>query len=1405
MLLSKPHNPRLLRTLEDPQPNEGAPAGTPVPKSSPKGQPKGGKEGKGGKGKTPKGSGKLEDSVPPPSSQSPPKDTPMCKGYLTAKGCAYGDQCRMQHDFASAGRQSLCYACGSLENRHRRPDCPTVTNPKGGSKGKGKTKGKPKVAATSVETPGPQITEVSESSVDPSHDVASVQAASAQGKASASSAVEQEALKILKGLRLACLTVDSSTLSACPALRSSAGQGGSHPGVSSSDSLVSSGLLRAMGTASDPAMQGLSLTPFVGAFSVEYSVGLSREDTSLHVGKGGSVEGDCVWNVSVSEGIVDSGASCVCRWAEVEEYRKASLQRVDLPLGAMEMRVAVTGSVLTLDTRPTILPMGQLVHLLGIQVVWDCFGVQMWHPREGFLDVRVQEGRVIVGARDTGLLVQELECAIELSALVQAWDGPPMMNVLDSQEDQAGIAISLRYVKPEENLLGLVDGGATNALRTGTDQEIQNANWINVELAAGKTRLAINEHGTLLAASEVTPIVPLGAVVSQLRCELSWDQQGVTLEHPVRGRLPVTLVKGCPMLPRALVLELILELEASEAKNRVRSKAMSLLKHEEPLGQTFQELIERSQADQEAEAVACLAFAKQLFPSAPHDLLKKVPPLSVLSSDQPPTSATTGLNRRIRRRLFKASSILVHLFSGVQSWKLGKGQVVLEVEESRGLDLLNDELFSFLVKLVLEGKVRGIIAGPPCTTFSRVRFRSPGPRVLRARYGSSRFGLPGLTSIEKAQLERDNLLILRMLYLIHVAQEVTNQGCFVAIEHPRDPSLLDGSVRDAGLPSLWEWPEMTSLNLLSAQVDQGRLGHDHVKPTTVYTNSWSLYEGLHNVVVAPKDRWTVDDSGLASLTQRIRKTRQASAWAEGMVEQIQTAWRTWISEWESGLSMGVQRLTQLANALESEGQEVTSLRAVRDSLQKRVEASLSKLSSDELAFKRHVECGHTPWRRDCRTCVHAAAYRSPCKRKKHAHMFTLCMDLAGPFKVGTDYSGAAKYAVVGVYTYPKLWKGGEPVSSVEPLASPDPLGAVGVPGEPSLEPPVPESLVAAAVLPPVDHPIPEDFTLEDPGPHEEESVPPDPKSMDYIHQSEKKWRDITRASLQPMESLHFPMAIPVFHKSKRSVLRATQQMMVALKQRGFPVHRLHTDRGREFVNSDMRSYLLARDICHTTTPADLPASNGLAERMIGILKTQTRALLYGAGLAERFWPLALRWASIGRFEGSLSYLGVKPRKMIPFGSKVVVQVRSWKRKSWLPKGVDATVLCPSPDVSKGWVVLARNKEGSDSFMITTLCYARIREAHLPEVEQLVPDPAESMPQPPDKASGSAPLIPDPPEDPPLPPPPDVPADSIPVVPSVPKPHRRLTTKTCLRATQGGVHALFEGSGLQGSGENSGLQ
>ena len=105
------------------------------------------------KGKGKKGKGRDKGT---PEQASSPQDSPknICKGYLTAKGCAYGDNCRMQHDFASAGRQRLCFSCGSLDNRHQRHECPTLTNPKGSpkGKGKGKEKGKPKTAAMATST-----------------------------------------------------------------------------------------------------------------------------------------------------------------------------------------------------------------------------------------------------------------------------------------------------------------------------------------------------------------------------------------------------------------------------------------------------------------------------------------------------------------------------------------------------------------------------------------------------------------------------------------------------------------------------------------------------------------------------------------------------------------------------------------------------------------------------------------------------------------------------------------------------------------------------------------------------------------------------------------------------------------------------------------------------------------------------------------------------------------------------------------------------------------------------------------------------------------------------------------------------------------------------------------------------
>ena len=1416
-----------------------------------------------GKGKK----GKGADGTSAPSSPSSPQDLTkaLCKGYLTAKGCAYGDNCRMYHDFASAGRQSLCYSCGSLDNRYRRQDCPTVTSPKGSPKGKGKGKGKPKAAAVSANagdtsaapvspggaTENAQSTPatVARAAVDP---VVSSSAASA----STTEQLEQEAIRVLK--RLACLRCIEETpsveaggspsgfnaesassasvgvvsfpdvkcqrLMGCLDLRVVRGQNhcevegkGAPSGPCSEEECEMCLLRHGDGVWVDkvepkgPCQDGVVPDdgPHVQGDRVSPEVPCSRkkmcEDSSSGSDQGRvcKVVGSC--DVSVSEGLLDSGASTIFRWANVEEYARAVEAQVNLPLGTLTMKINLAGSLVTLDTRCSVLPLGLMVQALKVQVWWCDSDVQVWHPLKGYLQVRTHEGRLILGADDTRFMVQELE-AYGSMGFEGVCGIASSLNVLEGGQGDEDINVSLRYVEPTGPLLGLIDGGATNSLRKGSPEELAKGRSISVELATGRATLKMSEGGTLLTERDVAPIVPLGKAISELRCSLQWDEEGCVFSHPTKGTLPIELRNGCPMVPKEVALELISELESAAYRRQLRMKALSLLRDKQWSTCTLQELLQKAGGDPEAEAVALMMYAKSIFPQVPDELLESLVPSRVQVSSEEKTFEYTGLNRRVRRRVAKSKRVLVHLFSGVQSWKGANGDVVLEIEQDKGRDVLNESLFIYLIELILQGKVKGIIGGPPCTTFSRTRARSPGPRIIRGRGGSERFGLQWLSSQENAQLQRDNVLILRMLFLVHLAQEVSHNSCFVAIEHPRDPQLLAGNAQTTELPSMWCWPELQALNLFRAEVDQGRLGHADVKPTTVATNSWVLYESLHGLVVAPQDRWINGSSESEDLRARIQATKRAAEWAPGLSRAIQDAWNKWVSEESSGIDLGVRRLKELSKALRLEGRDSSSLDKVCASLEARASQRVSRLTPEEVALKKHVECNHTPWRRDCRTCVYTAAHRSPCRRKKHPHMYTLCLDLAGPFKQGSDYTGAAKYAVVGVYTYPQFWKQGQPVGG--PNSSTHGSGGEVDPNDPTdgppvappeggqelgeemdlLEPPIPESLSAAAV--PEDHPIPDDFTFED---HDasvdpECEIPLDPKELDYTKTSELIWKSITKANMETLPALHFPMVIPIFHKGKSSVLRAIQQMYVLLKKHDFPLFRIHTDRGREFVNKELRSYLLARDVYHTSTPADLPQANGLVERFIGILKSQARSVLYQSGMGENHWPSALRHVASQRFETSLSSLGAKPRKFLPFGSKVVVQARSWNHKTWLPRGMDAQVLCPADGVSKGWLVLVKGKSGAPSFMITTLCYSNLKQPHLPDIQQSRTEPAAELPHVKSKADGSKVDLPEVCSDPPLPPPAIAPIDPESPVPVT---KRRLTGKTGLRTAQGGVHEGFK--------------
>ncbi|CAE7744641.1 unnamed protein product [Symbiodinium pilosum] len=121
----------------------------------------------------------------------------------------------------------------------------------------------------------------------------------------------------------------------------------------------------------------------------------------------------------------------------------------------------------------------------------------------------------------------------------------------------------------DEQGFALLDSGASHAFKTADREVVERAAPVRVELAGGQyVTLKQNRAGTLLAAADdpeaacATPILPLGALVQKLGCELTWTRKGgLKVIHPQFGVLR-TFVKGNhPMLAETQALELISQLE----------------------------------------------------------------------------------------------------------------------------------------------------------------------------------------------------------------------------------------------------------------------------------------------------------------------------------------------------------------------------------------------------------------------------------------------------------------------------------------------------------------------------------------------------------------------------------------------------------------------------------------------------------------------------------------------------------------------------------------------------------------------------------------------------------------------------------------------------------------------------
>ncbi|CAE7251649.1 unnamed protein product [Symbiodinium sp. CCMP2592] len=258
---------------------------------------------------------------------------------------------------------------------------------------------------------------------------------------------------------------------------------------------------------------------------------------------------------------------------------------------------------------------------------------------------------------------------------------------------------------------------------------------VSVKLADGKTvMLRQNRAGTLIfcgnsnnnqrsSNSSFTTIVPLGSLVKELACTVSWTKRGLQVEHPEHGTISTHVVESCPYIGEPQALELIRELESRKLEqlkvNTIETQLrMNGLEAQLSFGAQLQEYRRTGNRADGLKALMCedSAFGVlteqqrcsliqdiDLSDKAGHQYLKALP-----------------IKRAMRRRLM-TTRWLVHMYSG------NKSDDDFKVLEEDGVTLLNIDLsvskafnvrepspaYRALLWAAMRGQVHGVLGGPP--------------------------------------------------------------------------------------------------------------------------------------------------------------------------------------------------------------------------------------------------------------------------------------------------------------------------------------------------------------------------------------------------------------------------------------------------------------------------------------------------------------------------------------------------------------------------------------------------------------------------------------------------------------------------------------------------------------------
>ncbi|CAE7314587.1 GIP [Symbiodinium sp. CCMP2456] len=290
----------------------------------------------------------------------------------------------------------------------------------------------------------------------------------------------------------------------------------------------------------------------------------------------------------------------------------------------------------------------------------------------------------------------------------------------------------------------------------------------------------------------------------------------------------------------------------------------------------------------------------------------------------------------------------------------------------------------------------------------------------------------------------------------------------------------------------------------------------------------------------------------------------------------------------------------------------------------------------------------------------------------HPSAYTLSLDIAGPIK-GHGLSPDGKhfrFFLVGAFRLPVL------------------EGGIGRDDE-----------LRGHPLPPGGDPDDEEEELSDDEAelHDElEEEIPD-YSVEEQQKEKEEWEKLKATFKEPLKTETIYFCAPVNGKKAVYTLPALQQMVTEIKSLGYPVVRVHSDRGGEFRGNLVKRWLAGQGILRTTSTGSEPAENGVAEAGVRYLKRRARTLLDAGQLPRVQWPTAIQTAAV---QQRCCKLGIRDPAPVAYGAKVYVKIKKYKTgdvESFTPHWLQGKYLGPSTDVRGGHVIL----KPSGTFLTTT--------------------------------------------------------------------------------------------------------